>query len=49
MYREDGRGESESEGRGKKNSRSTAFSHSINLPRNILDRGLMAISCFAEC
>lgn len=36
-------------GREKKKASLNCFFHSINLLQNILDWGLMAISCFAEC
>lgn len=37
------------EGKGEKKASLNCFFHSINLLQNILDWGLMAISCFAEC
>lgn len=43
------REESEGRGKGGKKHSLNCFFHSINLLQNILDWGLMAISCFAEC
>lgn len=50
MYQEGRRGEEGERVKGEGGKLSlNCFFHSINLLQNILDWGLMAISCFAEC